>query len=59
MTSTDELMVVFNEKLARTGSFDDAFKKVTWVAYLTGYADGIQTQSKASPSEELPQPSQE
>jgi hypothetical protein len=40
MISTDHLLKIFSEKLLKTGSFDDAFKKSHWIAYKEGVKDG-------------------
>jgi hypothetical protein len=34
----------FQEKLAKTGSFDAAFTKAVWTSFLAGYAAGIEAQ---------------
>ena len=39
MITTDELLVIFAEKLVKTGDFNQAFKKATWVAYKEGGKD--------------------
>jgi hypothetical protein len=36
MINMEELIKVFGEKLAKTGSFDAAFTKAMWVAYQAG-----------------------
>jgi hypothetical protein len=40
MINTDQLKQLFQEKLAATGSLDDAFTKAVWVAYSAGFDDG-------------------
>lgn len=39
MIDTAYLKQIFTDKLAKTGSFDDAFTKATWVAYNQGLED--------------------
>lgn len=39
MIDTAYLKQIFNEKLAQTGSFDDAFTKAVWVAFQEGIKD--------------------
>ena len=39
MITTDELLRIYAEKLLKTGSSDDAFKKAVWVAYKEGCKD--------------------
>lgn len=36
MVDVKELKTVFNDKLARTGSFDEAFTKAVWIAFNKG-----------------------
>ena len=40
MITTDELLQIFSEKLLKTGSFDDAFKKSHWIAFKEGVKEG-------------------
>ena len=40
MILTSELVRVFYEKLANTGSLDAALTKALWVAYKAGLAEG-------------------
>jgi hypothetical protein len=37
---TEDLILVFQEKLAKTGSLDAALTKALWVAYKAGVAEG-------------------
>jgi hypothetical protein len=43
MTGIEELKDVFRDKLERTMSLDDAFRKAVWIAYKRGYTDGSTT----------------
>ena len=43
MTDINELVALFADKLAKTGSLDAALTKACWVAYKRGYADGSTT----------------
>lgn len=43
MITVSELVTLFQEKLAKTGSLDAALTKVCWVAYKRGYTDGSTT----------------
>lgn len=40
MISVDELKKQFYEKLASSGSLDQAFTKAVWIAYKKGIEDG-------------------
>lgn len=40
MILTDVLKRQFTEKLHKTGSFDEAFTKAVWAAYLHGIEEG-------------------
>lgn len=40
MTTSDELLSVFRDKLQQTGSLDAAFLKAVWMAYKKGIEDG-------------------
>lgn len=42
MISVEDLSKLYAEKLVRTNSHDDAFKKAVWVAYKQGIEDGKQ-----------------
>jgi hypothetical protein len=39
MLDVMQLKQVFNDKLAKTGSMDDAFTKACWIAYQAGLKD--------------------
>lgn len=43
MITTSQIYQVFNSKLAKTNSFDEAFNKAIWVAYTEGVLDGLTT----------------
>lgn len=43
MNDVNEFMTIFHEKLGRTGSFDQAFTKAVWKAWLAGYEAGSTT----------------
>ena len=45
MTTKQELLEIFKDKLAKTGSLDAAFLKVVWIAYQKGLADGKKDQT--------------
>jgi hypothetical protein len=55
MISTDHLLRIFSEKLLKTGSFDDAFKKSHWIAYKKGIEDAMDGQLGGSGNEVQPQ----
>lgn len=40
MNKVEDFVRVFNEKLEKTNSFDQAFKKAVWFAYLEGFYEG-------------------
>lgn len=40
MITKEELTKIYQDKLAKTGSFDEAFLKAIWCAYKAGLADG-------------------
>lgn len=40
LLTTDELKVIFSDKLTVTGNMDAAFTKAVWIAYKRGVADG-------------------
>jgi len=39
MINVEELKAIFNAKLAKTGSLDEAFLKAVWTAYKKGLED--------------------
>jgi len=39
MINVEELKAIFNAKLAKTGSLDEAFLKAVWVAFQQGMSD--------------------
>jgi hypothetical protein len=39
MLDVNKIIPIFAEKLQRTGSFDDAMRKVLWIAYKQGIKD--------------------
>jgi len=41
MITIQELNKIYIEKLIKTGSYDAAFTKATWIAYKAGIEDGI------------------
>ena len=43
MTGIEELREIYADKLARTGSFDAAFKKACWESFKRGYKAGSTT----------------
>ena len=43
MTGIEELRALYLDKLARTGSFDAAFKKACWESFKRGYKAGSTT----------------
>jgi len=47
MLDVNELKQIFNDKLSKTGSLDEAFLKAVWTAYKQGLADGATTQPTA------------
>lgn len=51
MITTETLKKIFNEKLDKTGSMDQAFTKAVWVAYNAGLADG-RAEHKPNPTTE-------
>ena len=40
MITTQQMLKIFSLKLDASGSFDDAFTKAIWVAYLHGLSEG-------------------
>lgn len=46
MIDVTTLTNIFHEKLQRTKSFDAAFVKAVWTAYLTGFKDGVEPMAK-------------
>ena len=47
MIDVKELMEIFQEKLARSGSLDEAFTKAMWIAYQKGSEEAISTKDEA------------
>jgi hypothetical protein len=41
MATLEEFVIYFYEKLGRTGSLDEAFRKATWNAFRVGYNKGL------------------
>lgn len=46
MITQEELVKVFYEKLAKTGSLDEALLKALWISYQAGLKDGIASVKK-------------
>lgn len=44
MNKLEDFVRVFNQKLEQTQSLDSAFKKALWIAYTSGFLEGIQDQ---------------
>lgn len=57
MILTSELVRVFYEKLANTGSLDAALTKALWVAYKAGLAEGREGAVTQTPGKQWVPPS--
>lgn len=44
MNTVADFVEVFNKKLQETKSFDQAFRKAVWFAYLEGFLEGVEDQ---------------